>query len=566
MAALPPDAKPSPKAVASPSNSVQKAYIIDVALRNLRDRFRTGRLVHNKDKRKTLPTMNDKNKNQNQQPKAARTAITPTRAEDYPEWYQQVVKAGDLAENSPVRGCMVIKPWGYAIWENMQAALDKMFKDTGHVNAYFPLLIPLSFMQKEAEHVEGFAKECAVVTHHRLETGPDGKLIPAGELEEPMIIRPTSETIIGASYAKWVQSYRDLPILINQWANVMRWEMRTRLFLRTAEFLWQEGHTVHATEAEAMEETLRMLDVYETFAHDFMAMPVIKGEKTKGERFPGAVNTYTIEAMMQDNKALQAGTSHYLGQNFARGSGIRFLSAAGVEEFAHTTSWGVSTRLIGGLIMTHSDDDGLMLPPRLAPKHVVILPIYRNDDERKQVVDYCASLATELRGVQWHGSPLRVEMDDRDLRGGDKVWQHVKRGVPLRLEVGPRDIAAGTIFTARRDQGPKDKKALPRAEVIATAGKMLDEMQSGLLARAQARRDANTREINDIRDFEAWFAGENPGGFALCHFADDKAIEARLKELKVTPRCIPLAGKNESGKCIFTGNPSTRRVIFAKSY
>ncbi len=328
--------------------------------------------------------------------KAPQTAITPTRADDYPEWYQQVVRAGELAEQSAVRGCMVIKPWGYALWENMQRGLDRMFKETGHVNAYFPLFIPLSYLEKEAEHVEGFAKECAVVTHHRLEAGPDGKLVPTGKLEEPLVVRPTSETIIGATYAKWVKSYRDLPILINQWANVVRWEMRTRLFLRTTEFLWQEGHTAHATRAEAEEETRKMLDVYATFAQDYMAMPVIRGEKTAGERFPGAVNTYSIEAMMQDRKALQAGTSHFLGQNFSKAQEIKFLSAEGREEFAWTTSWGVSTRLVGALVMTHGDDDGLVLPPRLAPEHVVILPITRNDEERGPVLEYCQKLKREL--------------------------------------------------------------------------------------------------------------------------------------------------------------------------
>ncbi|MCH2376052.1 MAG: proline--tRNA ligase, partial [Planctomycetes bacterium] len=324
--------------------------------------------------------------------KKTKNAINPTRAEDYPEWYQQVIRSAELAEVSPVRGCMVIRPWGYTLWENMQRVLDGMFKATGHENAYFPLLIPMSYLEKEAEHVEGFAKECAVVTHHRLQPGPEGGLVPAGELDEPLVIRPTSETIIGATYAKWVQSYRDLPILINQWANVFRWEMRTRLFLRTAEFLWQEGHTVHATEEEAVEETLRMLDVYADFAENYMAMPVIKGEKTPEERFPGAVNTYSIEAMMQDRKALQAGTSHFLGQNFSRASDIKFLDQHGSEVYAWTTSWGVSTRLIGGLVMTHADDDGLVLPPRLAPRHVVILPIYRNDGERSEVLGFCERL------------------------------------------------------------------------------------------------------------------------------------------------------------------------------
>ena len=332
-----------------------------------------------------------------------KNAISPTRQEDYPEWYQQVVKAADLAENSPVRGCMVIKPWGYGIWENMQRVLDRMFKDTGHENAYFPVFIPKSFLEKEAEHVDGFAKECAVVTHHRLEPGPDGGLVPAGELEEPLIVRPTSETIIGDAFSRWVQSYRDLPLKINQWANVVRWEMRTRLFLRTAEFLWQEGHTAHATKEEALEETRMMLDVYADFAENVMAMPVIKGEKTAGERFPGADVTYCIEAMMQDRKALQAGTSHFLGQNFSKAQQIKFQDAQGGESFAWTTSWGVSTRLIGALIMSHSDDDGLVLPPRMAPRQVVILPIFKTDEEKAKVMEACQALDKELKTLQYHG-------------------------------------------------------------------------------------------------------------------------------------------------------------------
>ena len=503
---------------------------------------------------------------------AAKTAITPTRADDYPEWYQQVVKAADLAENSPVRGCMVIKPWGYAVWENMQRVLDKMFKDTGHVNAYFPLLIPLSFLEKEAEHVEGFAKECAVVTHHRLEAKPGGGLVPAGELDEPLIIRPTSETIIGASYAKWVQSYRDLPILINQWANVMRWEMRTRMFLRTSEFLWQEGHTVHATAQEAMEETMRMLDVYADFAENYMAMPVIKGEKTPEERFPGAVNTYTIEAMMQDRKALQSGTSHFLGQNFAKASGIKFLNQESREEIAWTTSWGVSTRLVGGLLMTHSDDDGLILPPRLAPHHVVIMPIHRNEEEKAQVLEFCHSLKAELQAQQYAGYPVQVHLDQRDLRGGEKSWQHIKKGVPLRVEVGPRDVASGSVAVGRRDQEPKAKAFIPRAEFVATVTKILDEMQSGLLNKALRHREENTQKIDSWDDFVAYFTPRNAdkpeihGGFALSHWSPGPEAQEKLKDLKVTARCIPLGGEKESGKCLFSGRPSQQRVIFAKSY
>ncbi|MFN7731048.1 MAG: proline--tRNA ligase, partial [Pirellula sp.] len=420
----------------------------------------------------------------------AKTAITPTRAEDYPEWYQQVIKGADLAETSAVRGCMVIKPWGYAIWENMQRGLDRMFKETGHQNAYFPLFIPMSFLEKEAEHVEGFAKECAVVTHHRLEPDGKGGLRPAGPLEEPLIVRPTSETIIGATYAKWVQSYRDLPILINQWANVVRWEMRTRLFLRTAEFLWQEGHTVHATAEEAMEETRRMLDVYTDFAENHMAMPVIRGEKTPGERFPGAVTTLSIEAMMQDRKALQAGTSHFLGQNFSKAQEIKFQSQQGQIEYAWTTSWGVSTRLIGALIMTHSDDDGLVLPPRLAPTQVVIMPIYRDDAQRAEVLEHCQRLRRELAALTYADEPLRIDIDARDVRGGEKKWYHVKRGVPIRLEVGPKDIANGGAFVARRDTG--ESKSMPQADIVANLPKLLAEIQSNLFARALAMREQNT--------------------------------------------------------------------------
>ncbi|MFV0445897.1 MAG: proline--tRNA ligase [Planctomycetaceae bacterium] len=503
--------------------------------------------------------------------KQPKSAIEPTREMDYPEWYQQVIKAADLAENSDVRGCMVIKPWGYAIWENIQQALDRMFKETGHENAYFPLFIPKSFLEKEAEHVEGFAKECAVVTHHRLEPGKDGGLVPAGPLEEPLIVRPTSETIIGSTYARWVQSWRDLPIKINQWANVVRWELRTRLFLRTAEFLWQEGHTAHATRVEAEEETRQMLDVYADFAENWMAMPVIKGEKTAGERFPGAVNTYSIEAMMQDRKALQAGTSHFLGQNFSHAQEIKFQNQAGELEYAWTTSWGVSTRLIGGLIMTHADDDGLVLPPRLAPKHVVILPIYRNDDERAKVIPYCESLKTELQAQSYAGGSLRVHIDDRDLRGGEKKWLYVKKGVPLRLEIGPKDIEKNGVFVGRRDTGATGSQ--DRAQFLATVTQTLAEIQQHLFDRSLAYRRQHTRTIDSLDEFKAWFTTTNDdkpeihGGFALCHFTDGASeMEAVLKDLKVTPRCVPLAGDDEPGKCLFTGQPSSRRALFAKAY
>ncbi len=497
-------------------------------------------------------------------------AISPTREEDYPEWYQQVIKAADLSENSPVRGCMVIKPWGYALWENMQKVLDRMFKETGHVNAYFPLFIPLSFLEKEAEHIEGFAKECAVVTHHRLEAGPGGKLVPAGPLEEPLIVRPTSEMIIGASYAKWVQSYRDLPILINQWANVVRWEMRTRLFLRTAEFLWQEGHTAHANSKEAIEETHKMLEVYRTFAEDYMAMPVIKGEKAAHERFPGAVDTYTIEAMMQDRKALQSGTSHFLGQNFAKAMGIRFQDEAGSDQLAYTTSWGVSTRLIGGLIMAHGDDDGLILPPRLAPKHVVLIPIIRNNPDDAATLAYCRKLKAELETQSFWEHRVEVEIDARDSRG--KAWDQIKRGVPLRIEIGPRDIEKDTLCVSRRDQAPGEKAFVPRAEFVGRVGGLLQEIQSNLFKRAQAFRDEHMHRIDSLAEFKKFFTPQNEdkpeihGGFALAHWSEGPEVEAVLKDLKVTHRCIPLDGPTESGKCIFTGRPSTKRAIFAKSY
>jgi prolyl-tRNA synthetase len=502
----------------------------------------------------------------------AKTAITPTREEDYPEWYQQVVKAADLAETSPVRGCMVIKPWGYAIWENIQRDLDRRFKETGHKNAYFPLFIPMSYLQKEAEHVDGFAKECAVVTHSRLEADEDGKLQPAGELEEPLIVRPTSETIIGELFSKWVQSYRDLPLLINQWANVVRWEMRTRLFLRTAEFLWQEGHTVHASSEEAMAETRQMLDVYADFAENFMAMPVLTGEKTEAERFPGADATFAIEAMMQDRKALQAGTSHFLGQNFAKSSNIKYLSAEGKEEFAWTTSWGVSTRLVGGLIMTHSDDDGLVLPPRIAPSHVVIIPVTPNEETRQQVIDYCLELKQQLQDQIYMDGPVRVEFDDRAMRGGEKAWGWIKKGIPLRVEVGPRDMEAGCVFVGRRDRAPKDKQSIPLQQFVGGIANLLDEMQAGLLAKAKAFQKEHTREITTEADFVEFFTPKNidapeiHGGFASMGFCCDLELEDKIaKEYKVTVRCIPNATVDDVVPCVFTGKPG-KRVIFAKSY
>ena len=497
---------------------------------------------------------------------AAKTAITPTRDQDFAEWYQEVIKAARMAENSAVRGCMVILPWGFELWENMKSVLDRMFKETGHENAYFPLFIPLSYLEKEAEHVEGFAKECAVVTHHRLEQGPDGGLVPSGELQEPLIVRPTSETIIGETFAKWVQSYRDLPLLINQWANVVRWEMRTRLFLRTAEFLWQEGHTAHETEEEAMEETLKMLEVYRTFAHDYMAVPVIAGEKSESERFPGAVSTFTIEAMMQDGKALQAGTTHFLGQNFAKASEIQYQDRDGQRQFAWTTSWGVSTRLIGALIMAHGDDDGMVMPPRIAPSHAVLLPIIRDEADREKVMDYVKSLEAEIKAQSYDGQPVRVVVDDRDMNAGERSWSWVRKGIPVRVEVGPRDIAENAVFFARRDLPPKQKKSMPRAEFVQNVGAILTEIQAALYARAVAFQNENTRVIDTREEFYEFFKGD--GGFAVAHWNGSTEVEEQLKnDLSVTIRALPAGSDYEQpGTCPFSGEPSERRVIFARAY
>ncbi|MFK7871812.1 MAG: proline--tRNA ligase [Oligoflexales bacterium] len=493
-------------------------------------------------------------------------AISPTRKENYPEWYQQVIRAADLSESSVVRGCMVIKPWGYAIWENMKSKLDKMFKDTGHVNAYFPLFIPLSFLEKEAEHVDGFAKECAVVTHHRLEADGEGGLKPAGKLEEPLVVRPTSEMIIGSSYSKWVQSYRDLPLLINQWANVVRWEMRTRQFLRTSEFLWQEGHTAHAKRAEAEDETMKMLRVYEDFAKNDMAMPVICGEKAAHERFPGAENTYCIEAMMQDGKAIQAGTSHFLGQKFAKAMDISFQDENGEDQFAWTTSWGVTTRLVGGLIMTHSDDDGLILPPKLAPKHICILPILKKNKDNQAVIDFCHQLKKDLESLSYEKQELRVELDLRELRGGEKTWQYIKKGVPIRIEVGARDVEAGHVMVARRDQGPKEKSSVVVADLLSGVVDTLGNIQSNLYQRAVDFQEKNTHQIESLEDFQEFFKGKDSTGFVKAHWSEGAEIESILKPLKVTHRCIPLDDPEESGVCIFSGKPSVKRSIFARAY
>jgi prolyl-tRNA synthetase len=503
----------------------------------------------------------------------SKSAITPRRDEDFPEWYQQVIRAAELAEPSDVRGCMVIRPWGYGIWENMQRQLDGMIRATGHRNAYFPLFIPLSYFAKEAEHVEGFAKECAVVTHTRLEADADGKLKPGSPLTEPLVVRPTSETIIGASYAKWVQSYRDLPILINQWANVVRWEMRPRLFLRTTEFLWQEGHTVHETEAEARAEARLILDIYERFARDHLALPVFTGEKSESERFPGAVQTLTIEAMVQDRKAIQAGTSHFLGQNFARASGIQFQNRDGKQEFGWTTSWGLSTRLVGAVVMMHSDDDGAILPPRIAPTQIAIIPVTPKEQSRAAVLEACDKLATRLRETRYADTPIEALVDRRDLGGGAKNWEWIKKGVPLRVEIGPRDLEKNSVEVSRRDQPVKTKESMPMEELIARAPEILASIQDSLYARAKTFRDTNTCVINSKEEFYDFFTAKNPakpeihGGFALAHWNGSRDVEDQIKnDLKVTIRVIPLVDASEAGQCIFTGEPSARHVMWAKAY
>ena len=505
-------------------------------------------------------------------PAAQKTAISPRRQEDFPEWYQQIVRAAELAEPSDVRGCMVIRPWGYGIWENMQRQLDTMFRATGHRNAYFPLFIPLSYFAKEAEHVEGFAKECAVVTHTRLEVDAEGKMKPASALTEPLVIRPTSETIIGASYAKWVQSYRDLPVLINQWANVVRWEMRPRLFLRTTEFLWQEGHTVHETEAQARAEAMLILEIYERFAREHLAVPVFTGAKSESERFPGAVQTLTIEAMVQDRKAIQAGTSHFLGQNFSRASGIQFQNRKGKQEFGWTTSWGMTTRMVGTMVMAHGDDDGVILPPRVAPTQIVILPITPKEDTRARVLEACDALALQLRGKHFADSALEVEVDRRDLGGGVKNWEWIKKGVPIRVEIGPRDLEKDSVEVSRRDQAIKSKESMSIQEFAAGAPEILMSIQQNLYDRAKKFQEANTRVIESKKEFYDFFTARNAskpeihGGFAFAHWNGSHEVEEQIKnDLKVTIRVIPF-GDGEPGRCIFTGAPSRQRVVWAKSY
>jgi prolyl-tRNA synthetase len=496
------------------------------------------------------------------------------RSADYSQWYLDIVHRAGLAENSDVRGCMVIKPHGFAIWEKMQRGLDRLFKDTGHVNAYFPLFIPKSFLAREEEMAAGFAKECAVVTHYRLKAEPGRGLVvdPEARLEEELIVRPTSETIIWNTYKNWVQSYRDLPLLINQWCNVVRWEMRTRLFLRTAEFLWQEGHTAHSTQAEAEEETRRMVEVYRTFAEDWMAMPVLVGPKSEGQKFPGAVYTLCIEAMMQDGRALQAGTSHFLGQNFAKAFDVQFQNKEGQREFAWATSWGVSTRLIGGLIMTHSDDQGLVIPPRIAPIHAVIVPIFKTPEERTPVLEAANKLAAEIRDLplrEWlNYEPVTVKVDDRDqLTSGFKFNEWELKGVPVRVELGPKDLAKNSCVLARRDLPGKEAKEMgvPLTTAAARIGEMLKAMQSALFDKAKKFRDEKSREVDSYDDFKKLI--EEPGGFLWAHWDGTRETEDRISaETKATIRCIPFNRKQETGKCIVTGKPSEGRVVFAKAY
>lgn len=507
-------------------------------------------------------------------------ALPVTREADFSAWYQSVISEADLAEESGVRGCMVIRPWGYGIWERIQRLLDDQIKATGHENCYFPLFIPLSYFEKEAEHVEGFAKEMAVVTHHRLVSNGKGGLMPDPEakLEEPLVVRPTSETVIGTAFARWVQSWRDLPVLINQWANVVRWEMRTRMFLRTSEFLWQEGHTAHASADEAREETLKMLEVYRSFAEDCLALPVVAGEKPENERFPGAVATYSIEAMMQDGKALQAGTSHFLGTNFASAQNIRFQNAAGELELANTTSWGVSTRLIGGVIMVHGDDDGLRVPPRIAPWQVVIVPMLRDAPEDAAIVDYCKALQKELARLSAFGEPVRALLDLKPAKAATKRWGWVKKGAPVILEVGGRDVAGGNVSVVRRDRlyradGKLDSQVMLQGDFVGAAAAMLESVQASLHAEARARLEANiARDVTDFAGIERAFAegAKNPGWVEVqwsrpTGAALDAVVE-RLKALKLTIRNAPMTAAVADGACLFTGAPAVERVLVGRSY
>lgn len=486
----------------------------------------------------------------------------PKRNEDYSAWYNELVKKADLAENSAVRGCMVIKPYGYSIWEKMQAQLDKMFKETGHTNAYFPVFIPKSYLSKEASHVEGFAKECAVVTHYRLKNADDGSGVivdPEAKLEEELIVRPTSETVIWSTYKNWIQSYRDLPLLVNQWANVVRWEMRTRLFLRTAEFLWQEGHTAHETKDEAIEETVRMMGVYAEFAEKYMAMPVVKGVKSESERFAGAIDTYCIEALMQDGKALQAGTSHFLGQNFAKAFDVKFANREGALEYVWGTSWGVSTRLMGALIMAHSDDEGLVLPPKLAPHQVVIVPIFKGEDQLRQISEQVDKIKKALSEKN-----ITVKYDDRDThKPGWKFAEYELKGVPVRIAIGPRDLEQKTVEVARRDT--KEKQVLPMEGLDIAIAQLLDDIQENIYQKALQFREKSTHIVDDYDTFKQLL--DDKGGLLLAHWDGTAETEEKIKaETKATIRCIPLEGDKTPGTCIYSGKPSQQRVVFARAY
>lgn len=504
-------------------------------------------------------------------------ALATTRQQNFAQWYQEVIAEADLAEESGVRGCMVIKPWGYGIWERIQSLMDAEIKKAGIDNCYFPLFIPLSFFEKEADHVEGFAKEMAVVTHHRLVADGKGKLVPDpdSKLEEPLVVRPTSETVIGAAMSRWIQSWRDLPLMVNQWANVVRWEMRTRMFLRTSEFLWQEGHTAHADKADAMAETLRALEMYRAFSEGPLAMPVIAGEKPENERFPGADATYSIEAMMQDGKALQAGTSHYLGTTFADAAGIRYQDKDGGLQLCHTTSWGVSTRLIGGVIMTHGDDDGLRCPPQIAPQQIVIVPMLRDNDEDEVILDYCRALAADLRNVSAFGEPVRVLLDSKAIKASNKRWAWVKKGAPLIVEVGPRDVAARNVAVLRRDRlykddGKLDSAFIPRDEFLSTAAATLEDIQTSLHGEASARLKASI--ARDVRDLAEYFAGEEKFvGWAEVQWSRPTgdsltAIVDKLKALKLTIRNAPMDAPPADGACFFTGETAVERILIGRTY
>ena len=509
-----------------------------------------------------------------------RHALNTKRADDFAAWYQEVISAAEMAEESGVRGCMVIRPWGFGIWERMQRLLDDRIKATGHENAYFPIFIPLSNFEREAEHVEGFAKEMAVVTHHRLIAGEGGGLIPDpdAKLEEPLVVRPTSETIIGDAMARWIRSWRDLPLKLNQWANVVRWEMRTRMFLRTSEFLWQEGHTAHADEAEAKEHTLTMLEVYRAFAEDDLALPVIAGEKPENERFPGAIETWSIEAMMQDGKALQAGTSHYLGTNFSEASGIKFQNREGGESLCHTTSWGVSTRMVGGVIMTHGDDDGLRLPPRIAPQQVVILPMLRDKPEDDALVEYCEGLRATLAGQWALGEPVRVLLDTRPGKAAAKRWDWVRKGAPLIVEVGARDMENGVVSLLRRDRlwneaNGKPAFQTPTREVAGqTIPDILADMQSAIFTQAEERREENiTRGLMSMDDVEAFYDGSRYPGWVEVQWSKPtgtalEQVVEQLKAHKLTIRNVPRDAASADGECVFTGEPAVERILLAKAY